>query len=248
MSPTIPPEILDLITDHLHDEPTTLKACCIVSKSWVPRTRRHLFSHLKFNEFTHSIKYWVKTFPNPVDSPAHYTHILHLSGVPTITTATTTACAWLHSFRCVVELRLESLPWGSDRVSLVQFKGFSPALRSLRLSKLSAPLPEVLDLIYSFPLLEDLWLDRVVTENDVDQWDPPSTSPRLTGLLYLDKGSNPVARKLSNLPDGPHFSGISVVHSGRDPGPAVALVLRCVGTLKCLSVRYHSPCLCFLRF
>ena len=48
MSCTLPPEILDLIIDHLHDEPATLKTCCVVSKSWVPRTRKHLFALVEF--------------------------------------------------------------------------------------------------------------------------------------------------------------------------------------------------------
>jgi len=48
MSRSLPPEILDLIVDHLHDEPTALKACCLVSKSWVPRTWNHLFALVEF--------------------------------------------------------------------------------------------------------------------------------------------------------------------------------------------------------
>ncbi|KAF9789198.1 hypothetical protein BJ322DRAFT_1000595, partial [Thelephora terrestris] len=50
MLPYLPPEILDLVTDNLSDEPSTLKACCLVSKSWVPRTRKHLFASVKFNQ------------------------------------------------------------------------------------------------------------------------------------------------------------------------------------------------------
>ena len=45
-----PPEIVDLIIDHLHDQPATFKTCCVVSKSWVPRTRKQLFSHVEFHD------------------------------------------------------------------------------------------------------------------------------------------------------------------------------------------------------
>ncbi|KAF9645264.1 hypothetical protein BDM02DRAFT_3073690, partial [Thelephora ganbajun] len=44
----LPPEILDYIVDLLHDEPETLKQCCLVSKSWVSRTRKHLFANVEF--------------------------------------------------------------------------------------------------------------------------------------------------------------------------------------------------------
>ena len=36
------PEILNLIVNQLHYEPTTLRSCCLVSKPWVPRARCHL--------------------------------------------------------------------------------------------------------------------------------------------------------------------------------------------------------------
>ncbi|KAF9642569.1 hypothetical protein BDM02DRAFT_3078319, partial [Thelephora ganbajun] len=48
----LPPEIFDYIVDFLHDTPETLKQCCLVSKSWVPRTRKYLFADIEF--FTES--------------------------------------------------------------------------------------------------------------------------------------------------------------------------------------------------
>ncbi|KAF9644805.1 hypothetical protein BDM02DRAFT_3066647, partial [Thelephora ganbajun] len=44
----LPPEILDYIVDFLHDTPETLKQCCLVSKSWVSRTRKSLFADIEF--------------------------------------------------------------------------------------------------------------------------------------------------------------------------------------------------------
>ena len=48
MSISLPPEIFDLIVEHLREERTTLKVCCVVAKSWVPRARRHLFTRVEF--------------------------------------------------------------------------------------------------------------------------------------------------------------------------------------------------------
>lgn len=49
MGCSLPPEILDLIIDNLHDEPTTLKTCSVVSKSWIQRARKHLFVDIEFH-------------------------------------------------------------------------------------------------------------------------------------------------------------------------------------------------------
>ena len=45
----IPQETLDYTMGLLHDEPETLKECCIVSKPWIPRTRKHSFADIKFS-------------------------------------------------------------------------------------------------------------------------------------------------------------------------------------------------------
>jgi len=41
----LPPEILDYyILDLLHNEPETLKQCCLVSRLWAPRIRKYLMT------------------------------------------------------------------------------------------------------------------------------------------------------------------------------------------------------------
>ena len=44
-----PPELLDYIVDLLRDSQGVLGNCCLVSKSWIPRTRRHLFENIRFD-------------------------------------------------------------------------------------------------------------------------------------------------------------------------------------------------------
>lgn len=66
----VPPEMPDLIIDHLYDDPTALKTCCIVSKSWVPRTRKQLFARVKFDSTGFRFKLWKKAFPDPSNSPS----------------------------------------------------------------------------------------------------------------------------------------------------------------------------------
>ena len=62
-APYLPPEILDYIIDHLHDEPEALKMCC-PSKSWVPRAQEHLFYEIEFKYLAH-VNAWKRAFPTP---------------------------------------------------------------------------------------------------------------------------------------------------------------------------------------
>lgn len=240
MSRYLPPELLDLIADHLHDEPATLKLCCVVSTSWVPRARRHLFAHIEFGGPGSLIDSWMKAFPNPSNSPAHHTHTLWFSDLTSIIAASTYARAWVNSFHRVVKSEVKTHWPESFCISLAQFNGFLPSLRSLRLSRTSIPLSEALDLICSFPLLEDVRLDGVVTESGTDQWHPPPASPRFTGCLCLNEQSHSVARGLLDLPGGLRFSKISVFSSSGDAGSIAELVLRCSDTLESFTI-HHYP-------
>ncbi|KAK7051540.1 hypothetical protein VNI00_004518 [Paramarasmius palmivorus] len=48
-TPVFPPELCDLIIDHLHNDSASLLACALVCKSWLPRSRSHLFpEHFTF--------------------------------------------------------------------------------------------------------------------------------------------------------------------------------------------------------
>jgi hypothetical protein len=237
MSFALPPEILDLILDHVRYERTTLKACCVVSKPWIQRTRRYLFARVEFHAPRSHIKLWKKTFPDPSNSPAHHTRHLSIYGLSVVTAADADMGGWIRAFHNVVHLYLQ--PFGSEghQVSLVPFHGFSPNLRSLRLTFTSS---EVLDLICSFPLLEDLALAPFGSGSDV--WNTPSTSPKLTGSLDLRAFGTirPVARRLVGLP-GLHFTKITIAYLNEDVESVTDLVSKCSNTLKYLDIRYRAP-------
>ena len=79
--PRIPNEILDEILNHLIADSgscdDSLRSCSLVSKSWVPSCRRHLFHTIIFS--SRNVAKWLKTFPVPQESPAHYVKDLRLS-------------------------------------------------------------------------------------------------------------------------------------------------------------------------
>ena len=236
MPSSFPPEILDLIVDHLHDAPTTLKACCLVAKSWVPRARRSLFAHVEFSSRRCPIQSWLNVFPDASNSPAHHTRALHLVGRDSIAAAIAGPSTWLHHFCHVEKLQVANV---SIPVSFVQLRGLSPNLRFLHLFYVSAPLSEIFALICSFPLLEDLWLHLISTWGEADGWEIPSTSPRLTGTLYLSDPIRTVTRGLLDLPNGLHFSKIMVSCLVEDAESVADLVSKCSETLESLVVAYY---------
>lgn len=99
-----PQEITDYIVDLLHDEPGALRQCCLVCRSWIPRTRKHLFGTIRFRTST-DLEAWKKAFPNPHNSPAHYTHSLGVD-CPGVIAAVSEECGWIQSFSNVVQLKI----------------------------------------------------------------------------------------------------------------------------------------------
>jgi hypothetical protein len=69
--PHLPAEMLDHIVDHLQDTEYALRSCCLVSKSWIPRARKHLFFDIVFHT-AKRLELWKETFPDPSTSPACY--------------------------------------------------------------------------------------------------------------------------------------------------------------------------------
>ena len=256
-SPYLPPEILDYITDLLRNELETLGVCCFVSKSWVPRTRRHLFASIEFRS-ANAIDLWKKTFPDPSDSPAYHARILTFRCAQTVVAAGTGEGGWIQSFSRVVELELApddddllSSFGNLERTSLVPFHNFSP-IKWLRMGSMTLPYPQIFTLIRSFPLLEHLSLighDTLLGDNsdpNGPQTSVPLALPALTGSLSLVmiRGIENTAQRLLNLSGGLRFRKFmfSWILKG-DLRWIMELVVRCSDTLEYLDIRCRPPCM-----
>ena len=238
MPPPLPPEIFDLIVDFLHDETDALKACCIVSKPWVHRSRKHLFARVEFTPES-PFKLWQEAFPDPSNSPARYTRSLLIHTSEAVTLVDVGVDDWIRTFRGVVRLHLEIF---DSSISLAPLHGLSPTLKSLRIDyEFSVRSPEIFRLVCSFPLLKDLALDSPDNTSEVNEWDIPLTSPKLTGWLNLKMygGISSAVRRLLELPGGLHFSKISVLCLEEDVESMTHLVSRCSDTLESLSIGYY---------
>jgi hypothetical protein len=101
--PHLPPEICDYVVDLLQGESFTLEKCCLVSKSWVPRVRNHLFRRIAFHSLTH-LKAWMRAFPDPDNSLACYTRALFIGCAKIISTTVVEGNGWMRAFSKVVTL------------------------------------------------------------------------------------------------------------------------------------------------
>jgi hypothetical protein len=247
MSDLLPAEMLDHVADHLHDKPETLKQCCLVSKSWIPRTRKHLFADIKFYT-AEKLQSWKATFPDSSTSPARYTKNLFVGCPEVVTAADAEGGGWITCFCCVVSLRLSTPMLGTGPPSsLVPFHGFSPALKSLNVGFTVVPLPQIFNLVLSFPLLEDLTVvvshDLTIDDGDGSDWllttAQPSNPPMFTGSLelLLNGGMESAACKFLSLPSGIHFRKLSLPWvCEEDRLVIMALVEGCAHTLESLNI------------
>ena len=247
--PYLPPELLDHIVDFLCDSNDTLKSCCLVSKSWIPRTRKSIFADISFRT-TNDLDSWKTAFPNPSTSPACYTKTLFIGCPHVLAAAGTREVSWLSPFSHVTHLGMEidgrDVEWIT--VTLVPFYGFSPVLKSLSIACAALPHSQTFNLIRSFPLLEDIsfyMIDCDSTENndhDLNEHQTaiqPSNSPVFTGSLHLciHVRMDPIVFRLLSLPNGLHFRKLDLMwHREADVSYTTALVQECCLTLEHLKI------------
>jgi len=252
-NPCLPQETLDYIVDLLYGEPEALKACCLVSKSWVPRTRKNLFTKVLFRS-ADDLKTWKATFPDPANSPAHHTLVLSIC-TPAVPGVDTEAGDLIRTFSRIMSLDMVAqVNFSNPEVTFAPFRGISSTLKSLRLRTVFM-CPQIFDFVRSLPLLEDLILtsmNNLLSDDD----DPhefqtivPPTSPPLTGCLSLDTHfmGYVVRWLLDAIPNGIHFRKLVLSRVREEDFQwTVELILSCSDTLECLDVGCSSTRTCFL--
>jgi hypothetical protein len=244
----LPAELLDCIVDILHDSDDGLKNCCLVSKSWIPRARRHLFAQVLFRN-TKDLQSWKTTFPDPFTSPACYTRNLSIKFCPFAIAAGGEEGGWIQTFSRTVRFEIGT-PF-QPATFLLPFHGFSPALKTLHVYFTALPSTLVFDFACSFPLLEDLSVstrDAVDSGGGIGGKSPvvqPSSPPPFTGMLKLclETGRNSIPSRLLSLPKGPHFRKLWSLWFSRENALLVAaLVERCSPTLEHLMIGSGITC------
>ena len=186
-----PPPGGDHVVDHLYDTEDALRNCYLVSKSWTPRTRKHLFANI-----------WFPTAER-LQSRRESSQILQplLRVTLTLCSSITFGPSRLRTRKRVAgsEFFRVSCAWrghevepdfGESATTFVPFHGFSLAIKSLCVAAPALSPSQIFDLIASSPLLEDLAMiicsgtsadDCSGSEDNEIQMSPP----RFTGSLEL---------------------------------------------------------------
>ena len=251
-SPNLPPELLDRVVDFLQDARDALKSCCLASKSWIPRTRKYLFTDVEFDT-EEDVESWQITFQDPSTSPARYTKNLSVHCPWVATVADADEGSWIWAFSCAVHLEMDLIDVDRDHPMdfLVPFHGFSPKIKSLRLLDIHSPLPPIFDLIQSFPLLEDLSVPApaIPAIGTNDRQSTPVLHlcpPAFTGFLELC-GVDLIATQLLSLPSSLHFRELYLTWEDEaDISTTTSLVESCCSTLEFLYVNPTSLGMSFL--
>ena len=254
--PHLPEELLDHIVDFLYDGERVSRECCLVSKSWIPRTRKHLFVHAKFVT-ENDLKSWKKTFPDPLASPAHHAKAMLIGSYHVLRDVDADGGCWLRGFSNVVHLEVKMhdhdrlTGTAASAIPLVALHGFSPVIKSLYLGFALLSPSHIFDLILSFPLLEDLYIlifGGSAYNGDGPDGLPtvvqPQNPPTLTGTLslFLVRGAEPITRRLLSLPGGIHFRKLTHSVSCEEDLPSIMeLVEGCSHTLESVDITYSLP-------
>ena len=246
--PHLHPEVLDHVVDLLHDAETVLKSCSLISKSWVPRTRRHLFARISFGS-ARDLQLWQRTFPDPSASPAYYTKVLSIGCPQEVVAADMEEGGWVRAFSHIMKLEIDEPQDLESTVSLDPLYGAFPALRSLDINVSTIEPSQLYSFIYSFPLLEDLSLalqeERRDFDDGVDEQTialPPASSPPFTGslTLFAVNGIFAIASQLFSLPGDLRFRELHLgLNNERDFRFVNEFVQRCSSTLEVLELGHY---------
>jgi len=246
LTPRFPLEILDYTIDLLHDDPDALKECCLVSKSWIHRTRKHLFAHVKFIT-EKRLQSWKEAFPDPFNSPAYHAHTLSINYSGEIIDTDRGAGEWIRGFSRVVHLRVASQRSYTDsEVSFDLLHGLPPTIESLHADFTPFNPSRVLNFIISFPLLESLSVtthSEIVVGTELSTTIQPQSLPMFTGSLEVSMkgGMKPIARRLLSLSGGIHFRELALKwFREEDSLLTMALLEKCSHTLESLKIACDS--------
>jgi len=243
---TIPQDIINEITDHLATDRgfklRTLRACALISKSWVQPCRRHLFHTVYFT--LRNMSRWFKIFSVPEESPAHHVKDLHI---------------WIGGGGCIPERFFEYTQWfaNAERMTLLGHGGVPPPRRiplwrlpqsvtSLIIDASAVTLVQVRDIMTQLPNLDNLSLsgDPATINRRVLPGIGTALRGRFGGKLILsdEYASEDVIKMLLEIPSGLHFTEVQVCCNRKSLLSDIGLAEACAKTLVKLSYTVTPLC------
>ncbi|KAF9781851.1 hypothetical protein BJ322DRAFT_1078792 [Thelephora terrestris] len=212
----IPHDIVDEILDHLNpdsDFKLSLLNCSLISKSWVVPCRQRLFHNIALNGG--DMAGWLKSFPEPERSPAHFVRELTLSlgGRHSAPEEFFRHTPWFKNVKKLTVLGNQGL----QPVWIPPFGRLPQSVTSLTINTDIATLLEIRDLMAQLPNLNDFALSGSIHGMDGDGLLGIGTV--LKGefggqlrLLRLKRHADPeVMNMLLEVPTGLHFTEVYIL-------------------------------------
>ena len=241
----LPQDIIDEILDYLAtgSDLGSLRSCALVSRSWVPSCRRHLFHVVHFTPV--NIDRWLKTFPVPEDSPAHHVRDLRFSiggdvgahkrfseYTPRFTNVDSITLLGYGGFQQLWILPFGRLPQSVTSLT-VDTDGFTPS----QVQGVMAQLPNLNDLSISGHLI-------IVDAEDILQGRGAVLRGRFGGRLRFSGHHTclGVVDMLLEVPTGLHFTEMSIFTPHDCLLHTVRLAEACGKTLVKLTYTVSSHC------
>ena len=242
--PRVPQEVVDEILDHLTTDPDhrSLQSSALVSKSWVPSCRRHLFHTTIFTP--KNAARWVKTFPVPERSPACYVRDLRFLAEGSDT---------------IFELKFfEHVPWftnaekmslsGDGHLRLMRFPlscGLPQSVASLTIDGGAVFLGHIRGIMAQLPNLNDLSLAGNIVPGDRRALlgIGKVLRGRFGGKLRLHRGRSyeDTVNMMLEIPTGLHFTEVEIRAKYGCPS-AMRLAEACSKTLTRLTYTADFNC------
>jgi len=239
----LPPELIDLIIDHLYDDMAALKACSLVSRAFLPRSQTLLFESLSIygdwripvplraHSYTRNLAISIRN--GCFIQPHHLDKILNV-------------CV---SFKSVRDLWLWLFPtqFIDTHFTLTSryFAHFQPTLRCLELTAPTKNPKDLIAFVAFFPLLEEVSLKLfdfyTKSSSKFGELDPHLLNP-LRGALWID----------DNAPDSGFVQELAMVRVQyhtlelyTNPVSSVtglqALITACAPNLRVLRMHRSTP-------
>ena len=249
--PRIPQELIDEILDYLATDSDfkSLQSCALVSKSWVPSCRRHLFHTILFTP--RGMARWLEAFPVPEESPAHLVRELRFA-LGGRYSASQDLLEYVQRFTNV-----EGVAWlgyGGFQSSWILSFGRSPqSLTSLTIETDTVTLVQIRDILAQLPNLDNLSLVGFLDAVERRAFPGIGTvlRGRFGGRLRLVNGyaEECVMNMLLEAPTGLHFTELHVRGVHESFPSTVRLAEACGKTLVKLSYTVsfngkYRPCFC----
>lgn len=193
-SPTFPQEIFDTFIDFLHQNPSALRECARVSRSWLPRSRFHTFRSVELNcgnveAFCELVKSPHVTFLQNVQ---HFGYSCHIPGYASpvgpggLTTSWTKILPLLPPMKRVTSLGLRCLTFDTPHPTTPTLSTIFPKVHTLELYATRFEFrQDLLNLISGWPTLWELRLSNEVGWSKEDPETHPSSHQMLSASLEI---------------------------------------------------------------